>query len=694
MASKEIAERVQKLKELINKWNYHYFTQNEEIFSEAARDDLKQELILLENAHPDLITPDSPTQKIGSVLSGRLPKVPHLTRKWSLGDIFSFEELQDWEEKLKRLLPNKSWEYFCELKIDGLNISLHYENGKFVRALTRGDGTIGEDITHTIRTLYSVPLSLAEPLTLEVSGEVYMPRKSLEKLNHKLAKAHKETFANPRSAAAGSVRQLDPTIAAERDLGMFVYTLGANNLPDPPTKQADILAWFTKLGFMVSPYTALVPDLAGVEKFYRHIEKIRDELPFDIDGIVVKVNDRELQNLAGHTAKVPRAQAAYKFTATEASTIVEGITIQIGRTGALTPVAELRPVDLAGSTVKRATLHNKKEIERKDIRIGDTVIIHKAGDVIPEILRVLPELRTGKEQLFSFPIHCPICQSPTIEENEGTIVRCTNKSCFAQHREQLIHATSKKAFDIDGMGESAIDELLALDLCSDIADIFLLNEKDLAQLPLFKEKKIKNLIKAIESAKTIPFARLLFALGIRHIGEETARDLAIYLSHQVSQNDIKHYEAQTSPQALHPYFQYLLNITVEELLNINGFGPEIAASISSWFQEKEHIDLLYKLLNVGVRPTAAMLYEKSVQTFFTGKSFVITGTMAHFSRDQLKELILKQGGHVQSSVSTKSNYLLCGEDPGSKLTKANELGVAVLHETEILAYLNNDNQLL
>lgn len=687
MSSKEIAERVVKLKELINKWNYHYFTENEEIFSEAARDDLKQELILLENAHPDLITPDSPTQKIGSTLSGKLPKIPHLTRKWSLGDIFSLEELQDWEDKLKRLLPGKNWQYFCELKIDGLNISLHYEKGTFVRALTRGDGNIGEDITHTIRTLYSVPLTLKDHLTLEVSGEVYMPRKSLQRLNAKLQRANKETFANPRSAAAGSVRQLDPTIAAERDLGMFVYTLGQNNLSNPPRLQSEILKWLNSLGFMVSPYTELVDDLTGVEKFYRYIETIRDDLPFDIDGIVVKVNDKDIQDQAGYTAKVPRAQAAYKFTAMEASTVIEGITIQIGRTGALTPVAELRPVDLAGSTVKRATLHNKKEVERKDIRIGDTVIIHKAGDVIPEILHVLPELRTGKEKPFQFPSECPICHSETIEENEGTVVRCSNKSCFAQHREQLIHATSKKAFDIDGMGESAIDELLALDLCSDIADIFLLTEKDLVQLPLFKEKKIKNLVKAIDQAKKIGFPRLLFALGIRHIGEETARDLAIYLRGHIEQALVEEYEAIPRPKTLHPFFSYLLAVTEEELLNINGFGPEITISIVNWFREKENIELLHKLLQVGIRPQVFSLYENSKPSFFTGKSFVITGTLANFSRDQLKEIILKKGGHVQNSVSSKTDYLICGEDPGSKLTNAQKLGTTILNETQVQEHL-------
>ncbi|MBP6085299.1 NAD-dependent DNA ligase LigA [Candidatus Gracilibacteria bacterium] len=682
LSHQEAATRLEKLRQILAEWSYHYFTENKLLFSEAARDDLKQELILLESAYPDLITPDSPSQKIGSVLSGRLPKVPHLTRKWSLSDIFSTEELLDWEERLKRLLPTKQWQYFCELKIDGLNISLHYQNGQLVKGLTRGDGVIGEDITHTIKTVYGVPLQLPQPLTIELSGEVYMPRKSLEKVNTKLKSEDKELFSNPRNAAAGSLRQLDPTIAADRDLGMFVYTLGANNLSPQPTTQAQILQYFRTLGFMVSPYTKLVNDINGIEEFYNEIAKIRDSLPFDIDGIVVKVNELAIQEQAGYTAKTPRAMAAYKFPASEASTVIEGITIQIGRTGALTPVAELRAVDLAGSTVRRATLHNKKELERKDIRIGDTVIIHKAGDVIPEILRVLPELRTGSEQQFAFPEHCPICYSPTIEENEGTIIRCSNKSCFAQHREQMIHATSKKAFDIDGLGEKAIDALLARDLCSDIGDIFLLTEKDLKDLPLFKEKKITKLLQAIEDAKKISLSRLLFALGIRHIGEETARDLVMIAKAHVPLAAVQEYET-TPTTALHPLLEYLITMTEEELLDVDGFGPEIATSIRAWFQEPESIALLHKLHTVGVRPTASAYYQQVITNFFTDKHFVITGSLVNFGREQLKETIIKRGGNVQNSVSTKTDYLICGAEPGSKLKKAQELHIPVLSEEEV-----------
>ncbi|MBP7057495.1 NAD-dependent DNA ligase LigA [Candidatus Gracilibacteria bacterium] len=682
LSHQEAASRLEKLRQVLAEWSYHYFTENKLLFSEAARDDLKQELILLENAYPDLITPDSPSQKIGSVLSGRLPKVPHLTRKWSLSDIFSTEELIEWEDRLKRLLPNKQWQYFCELKIDGLNISLHYQNGQLVKGLTRGDGVIGEDITHTIKTVYGVPLQLPQPFTMELSGEVYMPRKSLEKVNSKLKSEAKELFSNPRNAAAGSLRQLDPNIAADRDLGMFVYTLGINDMAQPPSTQAQILEHFHTLGFMVSPYTKLVDDIEGIETFYKEIAKIRDSLPFDIDGIVVKVNELAIQELAGYTAKTPRAMAAYKFPASEASTVIEGITIQIGRTGALTPVAELRAVDLAGSTVKRATLHNKKELERKDIRIGDTVIIHKAGDVIPEILRVIPELRTGAEQVFVFPEHCPICYSPTIEENEGTVIRCSNKSCFAQHREQMIHATSKKAFDIDGLGEKAIDALLSRDLCSDIGDIFLLTERDLEDLPLFKEKKIAKLLQAIEDAKLISLPRLLFALGIRHIGEETARDLTMIAKAHVNLETVQAYEANPTT-ALHPLLEYLITMTEEELLDVDGFGPEIATSIMAWFHEPESIALLHKLHTVGVRPTALAQYQQVITNFFTDKHFVITGSLANFGREQLKETIIKKGGNVQNSVSTKTDYLICGAEPGSKLKKAQELNIRILSEEDV-----------
>lgn len=684
----EAATRVAKLKQLLSEWNYAYFTEDKELFSEAARDDLKQELIMLETAYPDLITPDSPSQRIGSALGGRLPKLPHLTRKWSLSDIFSTEELQDWEDRLKNLLPNQTWHYFCELKIDGLNISLHYEEGKLVKALTRGDGTIGEDITHTVRTISSVPLQLTEPLTIEVSGEVYMPRKSLERVNAKLAANNEELFSNPRSAAAGSVRQLDPTITAERDLGMFLYTLGQNTLTKTPQTQEEILQFFTKLGFTVSPYVSKCANLEAVQKFYLEIQKIRPQLAFDIDGVVVKVNELSIQTMAGYTAKTPRAMAAYKFPAEEASTVVEGITIQIGRTGALTPVAELRAVDLAGSIVRRATLHNKKEIIRKDIRIGDTVIVHKAGDVIPEVLRVLTELRTGKEQPFIFPTACPICHSPTEEENEGTVVRCSNRACFAQHREQLIHAASKRAFDIDGMGEKAIDELLVRELCSDIADLFLLEEADLVELPLFKEKKVTKLLAAIEAAKTTTLPRFLFALGIRHVGEETARDLATYASQHIDKAVVEAYEQSKAPTTQHPLLQFLAQVTEADFLNIHGFGEELSKGIATWFQTEENQHLLEKLHQGGIRIQALDLYAKKKETFFTGKSFVLTGTLSKYGRDQAKELILQNGGLVQSSISTKTNYLICGEDAGSKLKKAKELGVEILTEADFEKHLS------
>ncbi len=688
----QAAQRIRKLKKLIQDWNYHYFVEDKSIFSEAARDDLKKELIDLETLFFDLITADSPSQRVGSVLSGKLPKHPHFTRKWSLSDVFSWEELQDWENRLKRLLPQAKWQYFCELKIDGLNVSLHYEQGKLIRALTRGDGVMGEDITHTIKTIYSVPLELTKPYDIEVSGEVYMPQKSFQKLNRELQKSGEEAFANPRNAAAGSVRQLDPAIAARRDLAMFVYTLGQNNIPKPPATQEKVLTLFRELGFATSPHTHLTDTLPDVHTFYLHIEKIRAKLPFHIDGIVVKVNELATQQQAGFTAKTPRAMAAYKFTAEEASTVIEGITIQIGRTGALTPVAELRAVDLAGSTVKRATLHNKREIERKDIRIGDTVIIHKAGDIIPEIIRVLPELRTGKEKPFHFPMTCPNCHSPTIEENEGTIVRCTNKHCFAQHREQLIHAASKKAFDIDGMGPQAIDQLLERDLITDIADFFLMKSEDLAVLPLFKEKKITKLLQAVQAAKYIKLARLLFALGIRHIGEETGRDIALFASQHIAKEAVQKYENQynhdgKTPHHLHPLITFLSSITEADLLNISGFGEETSKSFVAWWQEKDHKQLIEKLSEVGIRVEALDLYQTKKQTFFTDKTFVITGSLKNFGREQAKELILDHGGIIQSAVSSKTDFLLCGEEAGSKLKKAKELGLIILSEEEFMKHL-------
>ena len=665
MNLEEAQHRIEQLRKEILQRNHEYFVLDESKVSEAVRDALKKELVALETEFPQLITPDSPTQRVGSALSGRFPKVKHKSRKWSLADVFSVEELKDWEERVEKGVGKV--EFITELKLDGLNITLWYENGILAKALTRGNGEEGEDVTHTIRTIKNLPLRLFEEVDIEVSGEVIIPKESFEVLRA-------EGFANARNAAAGSVRQLDPQMAAGRDLQMFCYELGFTTAQAPQT-QSEILKWFQKLGLPTNKEFKVHDSAEASVAYLQEWQEKRDDLPYEIDGVVFKVNDKKKQEFLGWTAKTPRFAVAYKFPATQTTTVVEGITIQIGRTGAATPVAELRPVFVAGSTVSRATLHNEDEILRKDVRIGDTVIIQKAGDVIPEVVEVLQNLRPTTSRAYEFPSNCPLCDTALVRPEGEAVRRCPNLECPGRKREAFIHFVSKHALDVDTLGEKVVDALLEFGFIQDVADFFTLTEAHLLELPFFKDKKAQNVLKALEDKKRVELPRFIFGLGIRFVGEQVAKDLSAWLRNKTQ-------ETEFTPTQ---FKEWLQSCTQADFEGIQGFGERIAESLAEWTSEPRHQALLDKLTTVGL--TLIWPEEGSRIEGISGKTFVLTGTLSR-PREDVKLQIEKAGGHVSSAVSAKTDYLLAGEEAGSKLDKANSLGVKVLTEEEFNGMMN------
>lgn len=650
-------KRLEKLKEQFREIDYAYFVLDKPIVSDAARDSLKRELADLERQFPNLISPDSPSQRIGGKVLGKFSKVRHKAAKYSFDDVFSFDEVLEFDARVKRFLElpaDQEVAYTCELKIDGLNITCHYKKGIFEQAVTRGDGLTGEDVTHTVRTIESLPLKLKQSLDIEVGGEIFMPIKSFEVLNKKGA-----GFANPRNAAAGTVRQLDPQVVAERDLRTFFYVI-SHGWPDNLKTQFELLQYLQKLGLPVERHYAQVANIQGVKEFFKKTKSLRNKLSFEIDGIVIKVNNLDYQAKLGRTAKTVRWGSAFKFAAEQATTLVEDIQVQVGRTGVLTPVAHLKPVRVAGSTVSRATLHNQDEIERLGIKIGDTVVVQKAGDVIPDIVQVLPKLRTGQERNFHMPSSCPVCGSKVIRKSGEAAHRCTNKNCFAQNKERLYHFISRPAFDIDGLGPKIIDQLLAAGLIKDASDIFTLTKGDLEPLERFAEKSVDNLVGAIAQAKNITLARLIYGLGIRNVGEQTAIDLA-------------------------KNFGMLSNIKkapLEILENVPAIGPIVAQSIYGYFNDDKNIKFIEKLEKNGVKIISP--FPPLAKGGLAGKIFVLTGSLASLSRDQTKQKIRDLGGEVSSAVSKNTAYLVAGAQPGSKYDKAKKLGVKIIGENEFL----------
>lgn len=708
MNKSQAAERITQLKAKIWELNQAYFIEDREAVSEDVRDSLKQELIALEAEFPELITPDSPTQRVGAPLDGRLPKIEHLTPKESLTDAFAFTELEDWLDQMRRALgkDDQQFDVLCELKIDGLNVTLVYhksDDGYHLQyALTRGNGIEGEDITHTIKTIASLPLHFSLPATsaqpdvLEISGEVYMPKAALDALNTHLPEASR--FANPRNAAAGTVRQLDPSVAAERDLRMFCYSLNreAADALKLPT-QADMMDFLQQIGLPTNTERQLCTTLDAVETVYEKFQKTRDNLPYDIDGLVVKVNDRRLQYDLGSTAKAPRWARAYKFPAEQKTAQILDIQLQVGRTGAITPVAILSPTQLAGTTVTRATLHNEDEILRLDIRIGDTAVVQKAGDIIPEVVEVLPDLRPADSKPFHFPKHCPSCVEELVRPEGEAVHRCPNPKCAAVSRERIEHMQSRYAFNIDGLGQETVEELINRGLVTDMADVFFLKYEDLYDLPLFKEKKTEKLLQAIEAAKKIPLERFLFALGMRHIGRETAEILARRLPWPLQEltveetTDIHQQASLFGPQktevqirglSMKDITRTLLQQSAEDLASIDGIGTVAADSVLQWIQDEDHQVLLEKFGHAGV----VALQEEGTNTeqIFTGQTFVLTGTLPTLSREDAKKMIKERGGKVSSSVSKKTDYILLGENPGSKYEEGKQLDVQMLSEEDFI----------
>ena len=644
MDKKEAKQRIESLKKWLKKWNYEYFVLNKNDISEAARDKIKKELHELEGQFPELVTPDSPTQRVGSVLSGKFDKIKHLRPKQSLMDCFSDEELESWEDRNLKLIPGEKLDYITEYKIDGLNLSLIYQKGKLHKAVTRGDGVHGEDVTHSVRTIRSVPLELrplkgldlADYPVIEVSGEVFMSIKSFDELN----KAEGNAFANPRNAAAGTVRQLDPQVSANRKLDMFFYSLHfpeKSSFPQP-NSQKQVLEMLQDLGLRVNTNFVHHVTLESIEKTMHEAEKGRDKLPYHIDGLVIKVNDFRHQNLLGSTAKAPRWAIAYKFPAEQSTSKVLDIDIQVGRTGALTPVAILEPTLVAGSTVSRATLHNEDEIDRKDVRIGDTVIIQKAGDIIPEVVEALKDLRSGKEKKFTMPHNCPVCGGE-IERPEGEVVaRCSNRDCYAVHERQLGHFVSRKAFDVDGLGEKVIEQLIEHKLIEDAADLFSLQANDLMQLDLFKDKKTENLLAALERSKVISLARFIYAMGIRHVGEETAELLAkqlnlatkaVTLKKGQKKKQLSLFAEQTNDERVEvasvlELISKLQDLELDQLNAIEGIGDKVAESIHEWIKDKKTTAFLKKFDRAGIKLTVP---EQNRSSKLEGLTFVITGTL-------------------------------------------------------------------
>ncbi len=669
MTIKQLSQHIHNLRDQINDLRYRYHVLNDPEVTDAMYDGLMYELKNIEREHPELVTPDSPTQRVAGKPLDKFEKVEHTVPQWSFNDAFSEEDIKDWQERILKMLEKElgkrpmDLSYVCELKIDGLHMVLTYEQGKLITAATRGDGRVGENVTQNVKTIMSVPLELVQPIDIIVEGEVWMKHTVLDEINEERKKTGELLFANPRNAAAGTMRQLDAQIVADRKLQMTVYDISSNNAPD--TQEQELLL-LKKLGFKTDAEWRVCTNTEDIMTFYDIWKKEKHSRDFWVDGVVIKVNQKKYQNALGFTGKAPRWAIAFKFPAEQGTTKIKEIYVQVGRTGALTPVALMEPVQLAGTTVTHATLHNFEEIERLDVRVGDTVVVEKAGDIIPKVIRVLEKMRTGKEKKVKEPTVCPICHSnvqrQTISDKNreaSAALFCVNPNCYAQEVERMIHFVSKRAFDIDGLGEKIVEQLLNEGIIKNAADIFVLKQGDLEPLERFAEKSAQNLIEAIAAAKKVTLARFVYALGIRHVGEETAIRLA------------KHFQSLDA----------IIHVGQEELEQVSDVGPRVAESIVEYFSHKENQKLLQDLLKNGVTIVSQRTTQKK-DTPISGKTFVFTGGMEEFTRDGAKDLVREMGGEISESVSKKTDYVVVGSDPGSKYEKAKKLGVTVLTEGE------------
>ena len=655
MDRKQAKERVAKLKRVINHHRYLYHVLDRQEMSEAALDSLKYELAKLEQKYPDFITADSPTQRVGGEPLPKFSKVTHKIPQWSFNDAFTEEDVRDFDKRVKKFL-GVTPTYVCELKIDGFHIVLTYAKGLLTTAATRGNGKVGENVTANVKTIEAAPLLLEDKADVIVEGEIWLGKKALVALNKKQTKLGKPLFANPRNVAAGTIRQLDSKLVAARPLNNYIYDLSDANFPKPPT-QFEELKKLKELGFKVNKHFAFCPNIEVAINFWKKWQKKKDQEAYLIDGVVIKVNERRYQERLGYTGKAPRFVMAFKFAPEQVTTLVEDIILQVGRTGVITPVAELKPILVAGTTVSRATLHNEDEIKRLDVRIGDTVIIQKAGDVIPDIVSVVKELRPSKAKPFVWSRTLEACGGP-IERIPGQAAwRCVNKHSAAQFRRQFYHFASKHALDIEHCGPKIIDLLLDNKLISTYPDLFTLKKGDLEVLPRFGPRSADNLLTAINARRTVELPNFLVGLSIPHLGEETALDIA------------EQFNTLIKIRAAKP----------EELNAVTGIGEIVSRSVYDWFHHKSNEQLVDKLLK---HLTVKSSHQQTVQSKISGKNFILTGTLPTYSRDEAEVLIKKYGGKVTSSVSSNTDYVLAGEDPGSKYDKARELGVAIVDEAE------------
>lgn len=658
----DAARRVEELRRLIRYHDRKYYVEHSPEISDAEYDALYAELLELERLHPDLVSPDSPTQRVGSELDGEFPTVEHRVPMLSLDNTYSEGELREFDARLCRFLGVQSIEYYVELKIDGVAVSLTYEGGRLARGLTRGDGRVGEDITGNLRTLRSIPLVLEGgdvPRFIEVRGEVYLPRAEFARLNAEAEEKGERTFANPRNAAAGTLKHKDPKVVASRRLEFLAYSVGHSEGLDVST-QAELVERLRGLGFPTLKDGKVCRDIGEVVEFCESWRERRRKLAFDTDGMVVKVNSLAQQRELGTTAKAPRWMIAYKFPPEQAETTVLDIRVQVGKTGVLTPVANLEPVHLAGTTVKSASLHNQDEIDRKDVRIGDRVLIEKAGEIIPQVVKVLVEKRTGRERPFRMPSHCPVCHTE-VERRPGEVaVRCPNVDCPGRNRAAILYFASRDCMDIEGLGEAVLDQLLAKGLVRDAADLYSLKASDIAELERQGPKSAENLVKAIEASKGRDLSRLVAAVHIEHVGTRVAELLA------------EHFGS----------LEKLMSATEEDIQEIEGLGPVIARSVVEFFRDERNRKLLARLKAAGVNTKS--LKRRKAAGALAGKTVVVTGTLEGFTRQQIEELIREEGGKPASSVSKKTDFVLAGDSPGSKLAKARELGVRVVDLDEFL----------
>jgi DNA ligase (NAD+) len=666
-SKKETEKEINKLREAIRKHNYHYYVLDEPIISDYEYDNLLRQLISLEQKYPELITPDSPTQRVGAKPLEEFETARHLVPMLSLSNAFTDKELLDFDKRIKKQFPHQFFNYIVELKIDGLAIALVYENGIFQRGATRGDGFVGEDITQNLRTINSIPLRLIKYDNIqrvEVYGEVYMNKESFEKLNQKRDKQGENLFANPRNAAAGSVRQLDPSITAKRQLDTFIYQA---TFPDGSNFRThlEVLNFLKSAGFKVNPHIKECQDIEEAINYCKAWENKKSELNYEIDGMVIKLNQLNLREELGSTSKSPRWAIAFKFPAEQMTTVIKDIIVGVGRTGTLTPVAILEPVIISGSKVQRATLHNEDEIRRKDIRIGDTVLIQKAGEIIPEVVKVIKEKRGGKEKVFNIPEKCPVCGSKVIRLEGEIASRCNNLSCPAQVKERIKHFVSREAMDIDGLGSALIEQLVDKGLIKDFGDLYYLKKEELSKLDRMAEKSSDNVIRAINNSKNRPLSNLIYALGIRYVGSYASKLLSKKINNLL---DLK-------------------NMTEDDFINIAEIGPKIAKSIVLFFKKEENLKIIKKLEEAGLNLSSQENGQEE-QTL-KGMQFVLTGSLESFTRDEAKKEIERLGGRVTGNVTKNTDYLILGKDPGQKYQKAKEIGINILEENNFKNMLKN-----